>query len=222
MTRPLVGVSRAPRERGRAGHRHTRGAEPALHAPLCHQRLLERVQRARPLQPLHGHDLVAVRGRREHEAGGDGSSVEQHDARAALSGAAAFLGAGEAGILADEVEKPASGRDLEGAARAVERHLHDDALRHGRPLEENGRGARQRRCAGSSPAPARRRSGQCRAGAPARLPDAQLRPASVRSTRPPRGAPAPALALPTRAPSAPSRSRRRPERPPAPRGSRPR
>src|SRR5439155_25307214 len=67
------------------GHDEPRGAEAALHRTCVDERLLHRMDAVVAVQPLDGHDLVAVDLRGEHEAGADKLAVEQHGARAAFS-----------------------------------------------------------------------------------------------------------------------------------------
>jgi hypothetical protein len=69
------------------------------------ERALERVQLVRVREALDRHDLRRVGRDREHEAGGRAPAVEQPRARAALAVVAAPLRAGEAEVLAQQIEQ---------------------------------------------------------------------------------------------------------------------
>src|SRR5215471_20800750 len=71
-------------EEGVAGHEHARRAVAALEPVLGHKALLERMELAVLLEPLHRHDLPAVGLDGQHGARLDGYSVEKHRAGAAV------------------------------------------------------------------------------------------------------------------------------------------
>ena len=82
---------------------------------------LQRVQLSPSLaEPLDRGDLRAVVGDREREAAVGAPPVDQDRARAALAVVAALLGAGEAEVLAQEVEQRGAGVDREPVLGAVD------------------------------------------------------------------------------------------------------
>ena len=88
------------------GHDHARDADAALRSPMLDERVLEGVKAIALGQALDGLDGGAIRLIREHQAGVDGLAVHEHRARAALALAAAFLGPGQAQVLAQHVDEP--------------------------------------------------------------------------------------------------------------------
>ena len=62
--------------------------------------------------------------RRRDETGAHRRAVDQHRARAALAFTAAFLGAGEAALLAQHVEQPRHRMRVDVRGRAVQREAH--------------------------------------------------------------------------------------------------
>ena len=100
-----------------AGHHHARRAEAALQAVLLQEAVLDRVELAVLLQALDGRDLAAVGLHGEHGAGLHGHAVEQHRAGAAVGGVAADVGAGEAQVLAEQVDQQQARLDLRLARR---------------------------------------------------------------------------------------------------------
>ncbi len=103
------------------GQHHARRAEPALQAVLLLEALLDRVQLARPCQPLDGGDLVAVGLHGEHRAALHRRAVEEHGAGAAVGGVAAGVGAGQPEALAQQVGQQQPGLDVGGTPLAVDR-----------------------------------------------------------------------------------------------------
>src|SRR5208282_3523082 len=82
------------------GHDHPGGAIAALHGVAPRERLLDLRELAVLRLALDRRDGAAVGLRREDEAGVHRPAIEEHGAGAALSGAAAFLRAGEADVFA--------------------------------------------------------------------------------------------------------------------------
>src|SRR5688500_15826933 len=119
----------------RRAHGDAWRADTALGAAVLDQRALHGVQHlltARPRrQPFHGHDRPAVALARSDQTRIDRLPVHQHGAGAALALAAAFLGAGQAQVLAQDVEQALPRRALDGTRGAVDldRKLHDSLQR---------------------------------------------------------------------------------------------
>ncbi len=84
---------------------HPRNADAALHAALVDEGFLQRVQPAFVEQALDGLHRGAVGLVGHHQARVDGLPVHEHGAGAALALAAAFLGAGEPQVVAQQVEQ---------------------------------------------------------------------------------------------------------------------
>ena len=107
---------------------HPRGAEPALHARLLEERPLERSDLLVAGETLHRRDIATLRLQREVRARVHRLAVEEHHARAALGVVAAFLGAGEAELLARRLQQADVRIELDrivGAVHAEGRsHLH--------------------------------------------------------------------------------------------------
>ena len=87
------------------GHQHARRAEAALQAVVLAERLLQRVERRRPRQPLDRRHLGAVGLHGEHQARARGLAVDQDRARAADAVLASDVRAGEPEVLAQEVRE---------------------------------------------------------------------------------------------------------------------
>ena len=105
-------------------------AEPALHRPRRRERLLHRMQLPlRRPQPLHGHDLVPVRLRGQHQASAHELSVQQDRARPALSLLARVLRPRQPQVLAQRVEQALALPDLGLALFPVDRQG-DPHVRH--------------------------------------------------------------------------------------------
>src|SRR5215211_7022768 len=102
------------------GHEHARRAEPALQGVLLVEALLHRVELAVALERLDRADLMALGHRREDRARLDRLAVHQHHAGAAVGRVAAPVGAGQAGVLADEVHEQPARLDVARNALAVE------------------------------------------------------------------------------------------------------
>ena len=93
--------------------------KPHWGTPVPDERLLQRVQGACPsAQPLDGADRAAARLHGQHQAARDRLAVEVDGAGAAVAGAAAFLGSGQAQVLAQRIEQRHVGLDehLDGLA----------------------------------------------------------------------------------------------------------
>src|SRR5260370_25984990 len=95
-----------------ARHHHAGGAVAALQTVLLVKALLDRVELSVFLEALDGRDVAAVGLDREHRAGLDRHSVEQHRTGAAVRGVAPDVGAREAQALAQEVDEQQARLDL--------------------------------------------------------------------------------------------------------------
>jgi hypothetical protein len=89
---------------------------------------LHRVELAVLLQPLDGLDVVPAGHRGEHRAGLDRLAVHPDDAHAAVARVAAPVGAGEAEVVAQEVDEQQPALDLPGHGVAVDGHRHLHAI----------------------------------------------------------------------------------------------
>ena len=114
------------------GHHHARDAVAALAGARLVERLLQHGELARFAQPLDSLDRRALGLRDRHQAGFQQHAVDEYRAGAAFAGAATFLGAGVAQIVAQEVEQAqvrlGGARDL----AAVDGRL-DAEIRHRPP-----------------------------------------------------------------------------------------
>jgi hypothetical protein len=106
-------------------HDHAGRAEAALQRVILVKRLLHRMQRVALRQALDGDHLAVLAGERQHRARFHADTVEMHRAAAALAGVAAHMGAGEAQMLAQELNQQGASLHLAGNALAVHRHAHD-------------------------------------------------------------------------------------------------
>src|SRR5262249_25624767 len=111
---------------------HAGRAESALQAVLLPEALLQRVQRAAGGEALDGLDRRAVGLDRERRAALDRLAVEADRGGAVAGGVAADGGAGQAGVLADEVDEQRARLDGAGLLLAVDRDG-DLVLAHGWP-----------------------------------------------------------------------------------------
>ena len=84
--------------------------------------LLDGVEDAVALEAFHGRDLVALGGRGQHRAGLHRLAVHQHDARPAVGGVAAPVGAGQAELVAQEVHEQQPRLDVARVLLPVDRH----------------------------------------------------------------------------------------------------
>jgi hypothetical protein len=82
-------------------------------------------------QPFDRGDPVAFMHDREREARIDAHSVHDHRARPALAVVAALLGAGQAEMLAQGIEKRCAGIELKAARIAVHLERHPGSTRRG-------------------------------------------------------------------------------------------
>src|SRR5207249_813100 len=115
-----VGRFRLVLQERRHRHDHPGLAVAALGHLVVDPRLLHLVQGAAGREALDRGDLLALRrGDRQH-ARADRLAVEMHRAGPAHGDAAAVLGAGEAGLLADRPQKGCAGVDLELDGFAVD------------------------------------------------------------------------------------------------------
>src|SRR5437870_13357240 len=117
-------------EQGAARDHHPRRAVAALQPVLLPERLLDRVQLAVLFQAFHRGDLRALGLDREDRARLHRIAVEQHRAGAAVRGVAADVRAGQAQVLAEQVDEKQSRLDLHAVRSAVDGQL--DVMRgHG-------------------------------------------------------------------------------------------
>src|SRR5262245_47929606 len=107
-------------ERGDRQH-HPRSAEPALQPVLLLEPFLDRMELARPAQPFHRGDLVAIGLHAEEGAGLHRKTVEQHGAGPAAGCIAAEVRPGETEHLPDHVNAQRARLDLDEAGFAVDR-----------------------------------------------------------------------------------------------------
>ena len=92
-------------QRRGGGHHHAGDAVAALAGARLVERLLQHGELARLAQAFDGLDRRALGLRDRDQAGFQQHAVDEHRAGAAFAGAAAFLGAGVAEIVAQEVEQ---------------------------------------------------------------------------------------------------------------------
>jgi len=83
-----------------------------LHRVLIDERTLDRVEPLAVAEPLDGHDAVERGLLDAHEARRDGTSVGEHEARAALAAAAAVSGRGQPEVVAEGVETAAEWNEV--------------------------------------------------------------------------------------------------------------
>src|SRR5213594_1627304 len=115
-----VGRLRLVLQQRRHGHDHPGLAVAALGHVVVDPGLLDLVQDAAGREALDRGDLLALRRGDGQHAGADRLAVEVHRAGPAHGDAAAVLGAGEAGLLADRPQKGCAGIDLELEGFAVD------------------------------------------------------------------------------------------------------
>jgi len=111
-------------------HDHARRAEAALEPVVVAERFLHRVQRAVLGQALDGRDAAAFGLGGQYRARLDGAAVDVDDARAALAGVAADVGAGQAEMIAQIVNEQGPFLDRGGNGLAVHRHRDGDGHRN--------------------------------------------------------------------------------------------
>src|SRR5271163_241716 len=104
------------------GHDHARRAKPALQAVIVLERLLHRVQLAAGGEALDRRHLGVLAARGQNGAGLDRPAVEMDDAGAALRRVAADMGAGQAQVLAQELDEQRSRIEIGRHMPAVYRH----------------------------------------------------------------------------------------------------
>ena len=100
-------------------HDHAAGAIAALHGARVEEGLLERMQLAVLFEALDGGDLAGGDGLERRHTGTDRCAVDQDGAGAATAFAAAVFRAGQAEIVAEEIEQGAIflGVDIDVADR---------------------------------------------------------------------------------------------------------
>ena len=101
-------------------HHHPRRAKAALQPVIFLERGLHRMERIPAGQPLDRRHRRAVERDREHGARFGGDAVDQHVARAALAGVTADVRAGEAEIVAQQLDEQGFGRNVPHDRRAVQ------------------------------------------------------------------------------------------------------
>src|SRR5262249_3452436 len=88
-----------------ARHQEARRADAALERGVLEELLLQRMELLALGQALDRLDATAADLAAEHQAGADQAAVEGHAAGAAVAGGAAFLAAGEAQGVTQDVEE---------------------------------------------------------------------------------------------------------------------
>ncbi len=106
-------------EQRRGRHDHPGRAEPALDGIGRGERLLQGVRTLGASEPLDGQDVLPARPARGRPARPHRLPVDHDDAGAARAVVAAFLGPDQAEALAEQVQQPPPGRDVETAWDAV-------------------------------------------------------------------------------------------------------
>ena len=104
-------------------HDHARRTETTLDRAFVDEGLLDRVENPSLSQALDGHHFPAVGFVGEHETGADRLVVEQDSTGAALTFAAAILGASKADLVADDLEQRAMRVDQDVVRIAVDRYV---------------------------------------------------------------------------------------------------
>jgi hypothetical protein len=102
------------------GDKHAGCADSALGSAALQKSFLERVQFSVDSEAFDGLNAGSVGLQDGHEAAVDKLAVHAHAAGAAFAFAAAFLGAGEVKIFAEDVEETLHGRDVEGLRCVVD------------------------------------------------------------------------------------------------------
>src|SRR3954451_7936132 len=117
---------------------HARRAEPALQPVHLMEPLLDGVQAAVVLEAFDRGDLVALGGRGQHRARLRRLAVHQHDARPAVGGVAAPMRAGQAELVAQEVDEQQPRLDVAGGLLAGDgdRYAHDAAYFERQPSQQ--------------------------------------------------------------------------------------
>src|SRR6266581_3054515 len=123
-------------EDGRRGDDHPGRAEAALERVMLVERLLQGMEGAVLGEPLDCRHLVAVGLDGEHGARLDGLAVEQHNAGTAVRRVASDVGAGEAQLVAQEVNEERARLDLTFVVAPVDRDA--NGLEHGLLLSRKG------------------------------------------------------------------------------------
>ena len=85
------------------------------------ERMLQGMPSAEPLDRRHTRAINLGGG---HQARIDRHAVDQHRARAALSLAAPFFGAGERAVLSQDIQQPLQGMNRDANAFAVKSEAH--------------------------------------------------------------------------------------------------
>src|SRR5919109_1620850 len=115
-TGPDAVEGRPASERDRR-HDHPGGADAALCTAVLHERALQRMTAAKPLD---GHDPRTGGVRCRHETRIHRRPVDEHGARTALAFAAALLRTGETALLPQHIEQTLHRMDVEARALAVD------------------------------------------------------------------------------------------------------
>src|SRR5262245_33363000 len=92
-------------ERRRRGHHHAGDAIAALARACLMEGLLQYAELSGLCERLDCFDGLPLRLRERHKAGFHQNAVDEHRARAAFAGAAAFLVAAQIEVVADEIEQ---------------------------------------------------------------------------------------------------------------------
>ena len=118
------------RDERRGRHDHPVDAVAALRGLLVDERLLDRMRLVGRAESFDRRDGSAGGGGERRRARANRVAVDVHHARAALSEPAAELGAGEAEVVAQDVEQRRVGRGGDVVRRAVDDQAGRDARRH--------------------------------------------------------------------------------------------
>jgi hypothetical protein len=104
-----------------ATHHHARRAEPALQGIVFDERLLHRMKLLALRESLDRRNLLVTCIERERHAARDDLAVEPDRACRAGAAIAADLGAGEAELVAQDLDESGCGIDVQSASPAVDR-----------------------------------------------------------------------------------------------------
>src|ERR1700739_2937049 len=105
------------------GEDHARSADATLRPTFFEEALLDGVKLLVDDETFDGSDLRAFGLQNGNQAGVDQIAVHQDGAGSALAFAAAFLGAGEVQIFAEDIEKSLHRRSLDGLFAVVDGEL---------------------------------------------------------------------------------------------------
>jgi hypothetical protein len=101
-------------------HDHAGNAKAALHRAFVNEGLLHRIKPAGAFEPFNRDNLVPVGLAGQNQTGVHRAAVEQNRARAALAFATAFLGAGQAAVVAQHIKQTRAAGHVERDRAAVQ------------------------------------------------------------------------------------------------------